>query len=180
MCWACREPSMMRAYQEEIWRREALQAEQDPVVISVESPLQGDVRVLVRELNDTLLLLTPPEFCFHMTAEDMAVPEVTVFVAREDGNAVACGALRRHADGIGEVKRMYTRPSHRGRGIGARILERIEAAAQSDGLRMLVLETGDRHPAAWRVYERGGFRRCGHVLDYPESPYSIFYEKQLA
>jgi putative acetyltransferase len=41
-----------------------------------------------------------------------------------------------------------------------------------------VLETGDRHPAAWRVYERGGLR-CGAVLDYPDTGYSVFYAKTL-
>jgi putative acetyltransferase len=148
--------------------------------VAVETPLQDDVRALVAELNRTLLALTPPEFCFHMTVEQMAEPSTTLFVARDDGRAVACGALKRHAGAIGEVKRMYTRPSHRGRRIGAVIVERIEALARCEGLWRLVLETGDRHPAAWAVYERAGFSRCGPVLDYPDSPYSVFYEKDLA
>lgn len=149
------------------------------VSIAAESPLQDDVRVLVAELNATLLKLTPPEFVFHMTVEQMAGPDTTVFVAREDGTAVACGALKRHAGGIGELKRMYTRPSHRGRKIGAEIVNRIEAQARKEGLERLVLETGDRHPAAWAVYERAGFTRCGPVLDYPDSKWSVFYEKNL-
>ena len=149
------------------------------VAIAEESPLQDDVRELIAELNAELLALTPPEFCFHMSAEEMAAPDTTVFVAREHGRAVACGALRRHADGLGEVKRMYTRPALQGRGIGGRILAAIEALACQEGLRRLVLETGDRHPAAWRVYERGGFTRCGPVLDYPDSTWSVFYEKRL-
>jgi putative acetyltransferase len=147
--------------------------------IAVESPLQDDVRDLVKELNANLLELTPPEFVFHMTAEQMAEPDTTVFIAREDGKAVACGALKRHADGIGEVKRMYTRPSHRGRKIGALIVERVVALARDEGFKRLVLETGDRHPAAWTVYERAGFTRCGPVLDYPDSKWSVFYEKDL-
>lgn len=150
------------------------------VSIAVESPLQDEVRVLVAELNEALLELTPPEFCFHMTAEQMAGPETTVFVARDQGAAVACGALRRHGNGVGEVKRMYTRPSHRGRRIGAEIVRRIEALARAEGLSRLVLETGDRHPAAWAVYEGAGFVRCGPVLDYPDSPWSVFYEKPMA
>ena len=75
---------------------------------------------------------------------------------------------------------MYTRPSHRGHRIGARIVERIEALARAEGLARLVLETGDRHPAAWTVYERAGFTRCGPVLDYPDVAWSVFYEKPLA
>ena len=149
------------------------------VSIAVETPLQDDVRVLIAALNETLLALTPPEYCSHLTVEQMADRDTTVFVAREDGEAVACGALRRHGDGIGEVKRMYTVPAAQGRGIGGGILERIEELARSEGFSRLVLETGHVHPAAWRVYERGGFSRCGPVLDYPESAYSVFYEKLL-
>jgi putative acetyltransferase len=149
------------------------------VEIRAETPLQDDVRALIAELNTVLLELTPPEFCSHMTAEQMAAPDTTVFVARDGGAAVACGALRRHEGGVGEVKRMYTRPSHRGRKIGAAIVGRIEALAREEGVTRLVLETGDRHPAAWTVYERAGFTRCGPVLDYPDSAWSVFYEKSL-
>ena len=148
--------------------------------IAVESPLQDDVRALIAALNDALHALTPPEHCHHLTVEQMAGDDTTLFVAREGGTAIACGALKRHAGGIGEVKRMYTMPSQQGRGIGGHILDRIEARARAEGLRELVLETGDRHPAAWRVYERGGFARCGVVLDYPDSEWSVFYRKELA
>lgn len=149
------------------------------IAVAVESPLQDDVRELVAELNATLLELTPPEFVFHMTVEQMAEPTTTVFIAREDGRAVGCGALKRHEGGVGEVKRMFTRPSHRGRKIGAEIVRHVEALAREKGLKRLVLETGDRHPAAWAVYERAGFTRCGPVLDYPDSKWSVFYEKSL-
>jgi putative acetyltransferase len=150
------------------------------ITIAVESPLSDDVRRLIAALNAYLLTLTPREFCTHLTVEQMAQPDTTVFVARADGEAVACGALRRHARGIGEVKRMYTVPEFQGQGIGGRILAEIEALANREGFDRLVLETGDRHPAAWRVYERGGFTRCGPVLDYPDSPWSVFYDKELA
>jgi putative acetyltransferase len=151
-----------------------------PATIAVESPLQEEVRQLIAELNAVLLALTPPEHCYHMTVEEMAAADTSVFVARIDGRAVAIGALRRHGDGVGEVKRMYTRPEMQGRGIGGAIVGEIEALARREGLTRLVLETGDRHPAAWGVYERAGFARCGAVLDYPDSAWSVFYEKALA
>jgi putative acetyltransferase len=150
-----------------------------PATIAVETPLTNEVRALIAELNAVLLALTPPEHCYHMTVEEMAGPETTVFIAREDGHAVACGALRRHPDGVGEVKRMYTRPEVQGRGIGGAILENILDLARREGMARLVLETGDRHPAAWRVYERAGFVRCGAVLDYPDTSFSVFFEKRL-
>lgn len=150
------------------------------VTIAVETPLQDEVRTLVSELNAVLIELTPPEHCHHLTVEQMADAATTVFIARVDGAAVACGALKRHADGVGEVKRMYTQPSQRGRKIGEQIVARIEAMARAEGLKRLVLETGDRHHAAWKVYERSGFTRCGPVLDYPDVKWSVFYDKRLA
>ncbi|HTQ14723.1 MAG TPA: GNAT family N-acetyltransferase [Rhizomicrobium sp.] len=149
------------------------------VAITVENPLQADVRALIAELNEHLLALTPPEFSFHMTVEEMALPDTTVWVARDGGRAIGCGALKRHEGGVAEVKRMYTRPECQGRGIGGQILAEIEKQARAEGFARLVLETGDRHPAAWRIYERGGFTRCGVVLDYPDSEWSVFYEKPL-
>jgi putative acetyltransferase len=150
------------------------------IAIAIETPLQDDVRALVAELNEALLALTPREFCHHMTVEQMADKATTLFVARDNGSAIAMGALRRDADGVAEVKRMYTRPAYQGRGIAGAILSEIEGLARREGFRRLVLETGDRHPAAWRLYERDGFTRCGVILDYPDTPWSVFYEKHLA
>ncbi len=146
---------------------------------AIESPLQPDIRALIADLNATLLTLTPQEFCYHLTAEEMATPSTTVFVIRTAGQAVATGSLKRHAGGSGEVKRMYTRPAYQGRGLGRAVIDQIEILARIEGLQQLVLETGDAHPAAWAVYERAGFTRCGPVLDYPGNRYSVFYAKDL-
>jgi putative acetyltransferase len=152
------------------------------VTIAIESPLQDDVRGLVAELNETLLARTPREFCHHLTVEQMAGADTTVWIARDGGKAVGCGALKRHGGGIGEVKRMYTQLAYRGQGLGGRIAALIEDQARADGLSRLVLETGegDGYRAAWRVYERADFKRCGVVLDYPDTKWSVFYEKALA
>jgi len=150
------------------------------IAIAIESPLQDDVRALIAELNAALLALTPKEYCHHLTVEQMAGVDTTLFVAREDGAAIACGALKRHPGGVGEVKRMYTRPSHQGRGIGGRILSEIEALAKAEGLTRLVLETGSNFAAAAHVYERDGFSPCGPVLDYVPSPWTAFFDKPLA
>lgn len=149
------------------------------ITIAAETPLSDDVRRLVAALNETSLTLSPPEYCHHLTVEQMAGPDMTVFVARDAGAAVAMGALRRHPGGIGEVKRMYTVPGHQGRGIGGRILAEIENLARGQDLNLLVLETGNNFSAALRVYARGGFRSCGPVLDYAPSPYTAFLEKPL-
>ena len=139
------------------------------------------MRALVTALNEFTFGLTPAEYRHHMTVEQMAQADTTLFVARdESGAALGMGALRRHGDGIGEVKRMFVTPEARGRRIGEAILAHIEALAREEGFTRLVLETGTNFDAARRVYERSAFAPCDGVLDYPPSAWTAFYAKDLA
>lgn len=152
------------------------------VTVAIETPLQDDVRGLVRLLNDHLLPLSPLEFQFKMTVEQMAEPHTTVFVARtETGRAVGIGALKVHADGAGEVKRMFTDPSVRGQRIGSALLQAIVDLAANKALTVLMLETGtgDGMVEAHRLYTRSGFTPRGPFLDYPDSEWSAFFEMPL-
>ncbi len=113
------------------------------VRVSVETPLQDDVRDLVEALNAHMLPLSPLEFQFKMTVEQMAEANTTVFVARdENGKAVGCGALKMHDNGVGELKRMFTRPEVRGKRVGSLLVDAIVELARARGISRLVLETG--------------------------------------
>lgn len=154
-----------------------------PATIAIEPAVQDDVRGFVEELNAFLLPLSPPEFQFGLTVEQMAGPDTIVFIARgEDGAALAMGALTVHADGLGEVKRMYVRPEARGRRLGIAILDAISHEAIKRGVVALVLETGNTGDMAdaFRLYERYGFTQRGAFHDYPDSGHSRFYEKKLS
>jgi putative acetyltransferase len=153
------------------------------VSIAIETPLQDDVRGLVAKLNDHLLPLSPLEFQFKMTVEQMAQSDTTLFVARdEDGKAVGMGALKVHSPELGEVKRMFTDPEVRGKRIGSALLEAIVALARSKGLPTLMLETGTGPgmAEAHRLYTRSGFVTRGPFLDYPDSEWSAFFEMPLS
>ena len=152
------------------------------VTLAIESPLQDDVRAMVAALNAYLQPLSPPQFQFQMTSEQMAGADTTLFVLRNaDKKALGMGALKLHRAEFGEVKRMFTRPDVRGMGLGRLILNAVEGEARAKRLPLLKLETGGTpgFEPAWRVYERGGFVRCGAFLDYPDSEHSRFYEKKL-
>ncbi|WP_029039845.1 GNAT family N-acetyltransferase [Cucumibacter marinus] len=152
------------------------------IKIAVETPLQDEVRDMVAALNDYLRPLSPIEFQFQMTAEEMAGPGTIVFVARDEtGEAVGMGSLKIHDHGLGEVKRMYTHESARGRRVGAQLVERIILEARNKRLSRLVLETGvgEGFEPAHRLYARRGFSLCGPVLDYPDSGYSTFFEMAI-
>jgi len=148
--------------------------------IANETPLSDDVRALVKQLNEFTFELTPAEYRHHMTVEQMAQADTTLFVARNvNGATLGMGALRRHASGEGEVKRMFVKPEARGLGVGGAILSRIEDLARQEGLSRVVLETGANFDAAKRVYERSGFATCEPVLEYPPSAWTAFYAKEL-
>jgi putative acetyltransferase len=152
------------------------------VTVAAETPLQDDVRELVALLNAHLLPLSPLEFQFKMTVEQMAGADTTVFVARDEtGRAIGCGALKLAGGGLAEVKRMFTRPEVRGQRVGSALLEAVTALALERGVHTLLLETGEGpgFVGAWRLYENSGFARRGPFFDYPDSPWSRFYEKRL-
>ena len=58
-----------------------------------------------------------------------------LLVAEVDGQLVGCVALRPQGDGVCELKRLYVRPTHRGRGIGRRLMELLLAEATTAGYR---------------------------------------------
>jgi putative acetyltransferase len=153
------------------------------VTLAIETPLQDDVRELVRALNAYLNPLSPKEFQFQMTVEQMADPSTTLFVARdESGRAVGMGALKVESADLAEVKRMFTLPEVRGQRVGSALLAAVEKLARDKRIAVLKLETGEGEgfEPAHRVYTKGGFTRCSAFLDYPDSPYSAFFEKRLS
>lgn len=152
------------------------------VTIAVETPLQDDVRGLVEKLNAHLIPLSPLQFQFKMTVEQMADSDTTLFVARDEaGRAVGMGALKVHSPELGEVKRMFTDPEVRGKRVGSALLDAIVGLAREKGLPVLMLETGTGPgmAEAHRLYTRSGFVTRGPFLDYPDSEWSAFFELPL-
>jgi len=90
-------------------------------------------------------------------SDDFAPPTGLLAVAIEGPAPVGCGGLLFGEDGIAEVKRVYVAPSHRRRGLGARIMAELERLALARGIRELRLDTRDDVVDARRLYERIGF-----------------------
>jgi DNA-binding MarR family transcriptional regulator/GNAT superfamily N-acetyltransferase len=107
--------------------------------------------------------LTPPAGCF--------------LLARLDGRAVGCGALRRLAPGIGEIKRMWVAPEARGLGLARRLLSALEDEARGLGLGHVRLDTNRALAEAQALYRSAGYRAIGRFND---NPYADFwFEKEV-
>lgn len=145
--------------------------------ISLESPSQPDVVHLIEDLDAFQQPLYPAESHHGIDIHALEHPDVLFAVARDDdGQAVACGAVILTA-AYGELKRFYTKPSHRGKGIAHALLCFLEAQAKDRGCLQFTLETGNLQPEAISLYVRCGYQRCDPFDDYADDPHSVFMRK---
>lgn len=116
---------------------------------------------------------------------DYAAPAGCLLLAVVDGVAVGCAALRPlGADGedrgfVAELKRLYVRPTHRGRGLGRELAEAVVARASAAGYARLRLDTVPSMQAAIRMYGLLGFEP---IAPYRANPIegAAYFEKRLA
>jgi putative acetyltransferase len=151
---------------------------QDPIAsISLESPNQLEVISLIEQLDAYQKPLYPAESYHGIDINALSDESVIFAVARSgEGQVVACGAIVLDLD-YGEIKRMFTVPGFRNRGIAGRLLAFLESEARSRGCQQFMLETGFRQIDAIALYERFGYQRCGPFGDYTEDPNSVFMAK---
>jgi len=88
------------------------------ITIRRETPRQADVARLIEALDAYASQLYPPESNHLLDVEALCAPSIRFLVARLDGEALGCGALRVDPAGYGEVKRMCVLPRARGRKVG--------------------------------------------------------------
>ncbi|HET8758436.1 MAG TPA: helix-turn-helix domain-containing GNAT family N-acetyltransferase [Solirubrobacteraceae bacterium] len=109
-----------------------------------------------------------------LPADDLDV----FLVARLSGQPAGCGALKTIAPGVGEIVRMWIDRPHRGLGIGARLLDALEAEAAARGRRSVRLYTNRALTEAQTMYKRRGYVE---IARYNDDPYATnFFEKRLA
>jgi len=84
-------------------------------------------------------------------------PAGALLIAMVGGDVSGCVALRCIGNGIGEMKRLYVRPSCRGTGLGERLVAAIIDRARGAGYRQLRLDTLSSMASAQKLYRRLGF-----------------------
>ena len=75
-----------------------------------------------------------------------------------DGRIIATCALYRMAEATCELRKMYIRPEHRGRGYGKRLLEESLSRARRMGFETMTLETATVLKEAVGLYKSYGFK----------------------
>jgi putative acetyltransferase len=122
------------------------------------------VRMLMQEYAQGLGV----DLCFQDFARELAqlpgayaAPRGTLRLAKVDGHAAGCCALRPvdtvdYANAC-EMKRLYLRPQFRGLGLGRQLAEEIMVAGRLAGYASVLLDTLDTAESARAMYQDLGF-----------------------
>ncbi|MGW6209023.1 GNAT family N-acetyltransferase [Streptomyces sp. NPDC055089] len=88
---------------------------------------------------------------------DGAFTGAAVLVARDGDAAVGCVVVTAPVDGRAEIKRLWTAPGSRGRGVASALLDAALAHAARSGVRTVRLSVWRWRTGAVSLYERLGF-----------------------
>jgi putative acetyltransferase len=110
---------------------------------------------------------------------DYAPPAGAFLLAEENAAHLGCVGLRQHAEGIGEIKRLYIMPAARGKRVGRLLAEGIVAVARRLGYQRLLLDTLPFMKEAQSLYASMGFKPTGAYRFNPV-PGTVFLELTLS
>lgn len=135
-----------------------------------------DYQRLIISLDKSLAVTDGEEHAFYdQFNKSTDIKHVIVYYL--GGEAIACGAIKQFDDTTMELKRMYTEPFMRGKGVGAKIVETLEQWAQELGFERCILETGLRQQDAIALYKKVGYTIIPNYGQYIGIENSVCFEK---
>ncbi|WP_443749906.1 GNAT family N-acetyltransferase [Asticcacaulis solisilvae] len=151
------------------------------VTLHIEPPSSPDARACVAryvlELSRRFDMGYDPSNAAPTDDAQFTPPDGAFLVARLDGRAVGCGALKRPLPDTGEIKRLWIDPGTRGLRIGRGLLTALEDRARGMGLSRVRLDSNLTLTEALALY-----RTCGYaeVARFNDDPYAqMWFEKVL-
>ncbi len=138
----------------------------------------SDFIALVRLLDADLAIRDGEDHLFYAQFNSIdALNHVVVYY--ENKQALGCGAFKPFSEHCVEIKRMFTLPDQRTKGIASKILQALETWAFELNNHSCVLETGIHQPEAIALYEKNGYRRISNYGQYSGVETSLCFEKKL-
>jgi carbonic anhydrase len=113
---------------------------------------------------------TGVEACFVTLEKELSALSAAylcVLLARVDGRAAGCVALKALDRERAELVRLYVEPALRRDGVGRALTEAAIDAARAEGRRTVLLHTRQRWAAATALYRRLGFAPTEAYCDVP-------------
>ena len=137
-----------------------------------------DFTALVKDLDAYLAIVDGNEHTFY--AQFNKVDKIQhVVLAYQNDLPIGCGAIKKFDNETMEVKRMYTSPNGRKKGIASKILNELETWVKELGYNKCVLETGTRQVDAISLYEKLEYKKIANYGQYIGVANSVCFEKEL-
>ncbi|WP_396194005.1 GNAT family N-acetyltransferase [Flavobacterium sp.] len=115
-----------------------------------------DFGQLVAELDAYLRILDGDDHEFYAQFNKSNLLK-NALICYENEVAVGIGAYKEFDTETAEIKRMYTLPEYRGKGIAKAILTELELWAKEEGYKTALLETGYMQKDAIGLYQKLGY-----------------------
>lgn len=141
-------------------------------VVAVDGAAAGStLRTLLAEFHEWMRETAPtaydPAAELAEDADSLAgEAESWAWVASVDGEPAGCVLLYGETAALAEFRRLWVRPTHRGLGVGRRLVRTVVDHARTEGYETLALTTPPWSEAAQSLYESLGFER---TPPYPET-----------
>lgn len=137
-----------------------------------------DFRNLVKLLDADLAVRNGDDHAFYdqFNKIDSIKNCIVIYI---DNLPAACGAFKEFSEDTVEIKRMYTSPDYRKRGLATAIVKELESWARESGYSKAVLESSLEQNEALSVYEKSGYYRIPNYGQYVGVDKSVCYEKKL-
>lgn len=137
-----------------------------------------DFQNLVKQLDAYLAVIDGEDHGFYDQFNKIDSLKNCIVIFDND-EAVACGAIKAFDEKSMEVKRMFTLPEMRGKGLASVILKELELWAKELGYEKTILETGKRQTEAVALYGKCGYQVIPNYGQYAGVENSICFEKIL-
>ena len=102
-----------------------------------------------------------------------------VLVCYDQEVAIGCGAFKAYDSQTVEIKRMYTLPEYRGRGVAKNIMAALEEWAKDEKYSVSRLETGYLQKDAIALYSKIGYEVMENFGQYEGISTSVCMQKTI-
>lgn len=136
----------------------------------------ADFGNLVVQLDAYLKVLDGEDHAFYAQFNKTSLLKNAV-ICYENDKAVGIGAYKEFEPKVAEIKRMYTLPEYRGKGIAKAILTELEAWAKEENFTSSILETGFLQHDAIGLYQKLGYTVIENFGQYKGVANSVCMKK---
>jgi len=133
---------------------------------------------LVIQLDAYLRILDGEDHAFYAQFNTSNLLK-NALVCYENEVAVGIGAYKEYDSETAEIKRMFTLPEYRGKGIAKAILTELELWAKEEGYQFAILETGYLQKDAIGLYQKLGYEITENFGQYIGVENSVCMKKSL-